>query len=193
MSCLDWALRGRPIPGEIESGDLHVVDDQGDRCVLGVIDGLGHGPAAAKAAQAAAQGAIGSRGDLESIFASCHASAKGTRGVAMSLAIVDVSGAMTWAGIGNVEAVVIKASGRESLTLRGGVVGERLTPPRVTPLTIAFGDVIVFFSDGLRTAAIAAVSRLDAPPVIAAALIDGFAKASDDALVLVARFTGSPA
>jgi len=51
---MEWATAGRPLPGERYSGDQPLaVDIDGDAVLFGVIDGLGHGPAAASAAMRA--------------------------------------------------------------------------------------------------------------------------------------------
>jgi len=43
----------RPYPGETVSGDAYAVHWVGDACRIAVIDGLGHGPEAAKASASA--------------------------------------------------------------------------------------------------------------------------------------------
>ena len=55
---IEWATAGRPLPGEHISGDQRIaVDIDGDAALFGVMDGLGHGPAAATAALRAVDGA----------------------------------------------------------------------------------------------------------------------------------------
>ena len=50
---LEWGAAGRPMPGEMVSGDQYVVWPLPDGVLLAVVDGLGHGPAAAAAASEA--------------------------------------------------------------------------------------------------------------------------------------------
>ncbi|HEY1633585.1 MAG TPA: hypothetical protein VGF64_02425, partial [Acidimicrobiales bacterium] len=48
---LEWAVAARPFPGESVSGDQSVVRVSETEALLAVIDGLGHGPEAATAAE----------------------------------------------------------------------------------------------------------------------------------------------
>ena len=60
------------------------------RALFGVMDGLGHGPAAANAAIAAAEALRNARGErVEVLVQLCHRVLAGTRGAAMTLARVD--------------------------------------------------------------------------------------------------------
>ena len=53
---IEWAAVRRPLPGQAVCGDHAVVIEVGGRAALfGVIDGLGHGEAAAAAALQAAE------------------------------------------------------------------------------------------------------------------------------------------
>jgi negative regulator of sigma-B (phosphoserine phosphatase) len=53
---IEWAVAGRALPGQRVSGDRGIVLDVGGGAVLfAVLDGLGHGGAAADAASRAAQ------------------------------------------------------------------------------------------------------------------------------------------
>ena len=48
---IEWARAGRPLPSEYTSGDRGIaVDLDGEAALFGVVDGHGHGPAAATAA-----------------------------------------------------------------------------------------------------------------------------------------------
>ena len=51
---IEWATAGRPLPGEHVSGDQPIaIEIGGGAALFGVMDGLGHGPDAATAADAA--------------------------------------------------------------------------------------------------------------------------------------------
>jgi hypothetical protein len=198
---LDWAVRGRPIAGESQSGDLHVAAEFAGGALLGVIDGLGHGPEAALAARAAAAVLASDAGrPVLTLIGACHEAIRSTRGVVMSLASIDTAhGRMTWAGVGNVEAVLSRADAarqpqRERILLRGGVVGYQLPPLRAVDLPIHAGDMLVMATDGLRH------EFADEPPPTCASaaehaqvLLQSYARDSDDALVMVARYLGAPA
>src|SRR5688572_24273589 len=84
---LDWGVATQALPGEAESGDLHLVVPHPNGVLVGVVDGIGHGPEAA----AAAQVAIGvlrrfAHESLGALFRRCHQELVKTRGVVMSLA-----------------------------------------------------------------------------------------------------------
>jgi serine phosphatase RsbU (regulator of sigma subunit) len=188
-------VRGRPIAGESESGDLHVVAAFEGGALLGLIDGLGHGPEAATAARvAAAVLAAHPRQPVVSLLTACHEAMRSTRGAVLSLAAIDAaSGRLSWGGVGNVEAVLNRADptmARERILLRSGVVGYQLPPLRTTELTIYPGDVLVFATDGLAHD-FAEVLPDGAPPAAhAERLLAEYGRAADDATVLVARYRG---
>jgi hypothetical protein len=117
----------------------------------------------------------------------------------ISLASIDEArGAMTWVGVGNVEALLSRAGGsegarRERILLRSGVVGYQLPPLRSGELAIGVGDMLVFASDGLSHQFCDAPMGGRAPGELADHLLRAYAKTTDDALVLVARYRGPAA
>ncbi len=94
---VDWAIATRIHPGEVVSGDLHVVAPFPGGVLVAVVDGLGHGPDAAEAARIAVavlQDAAGQ--PATSLVERCHAALRRTRGVVLSVASLDAgSGIMT--------------------------------------------------------------------------------------------------
>ena len=52
-SLIQWGIASAAMRNEAESGDLHVVREFSGGVLVGVVDGLGHGPDAAVAAKAA--------------------------------------------------------------------------------------------------------------------------------------------
>jgi hypothetical protein len=117
------------------SGDrvaFAVVDGGG---IVAAIDGLGHGPAAAAAALDAevALRANAAAGPAE-ILRRCHDALRESRGAVMTVVRFDLeSETLVWAGIGNVEARIVRAdAGRrcESAMLLGGVLGSKLPAVR---------------------------------------------------------------
>jgi hypothetical protein len=197
---IEWAVRGQPISGELESGDLHLVAEFAGGALLGLIDGLGHGREAAIAARAA-QAVLGAHPyrSLPTLIQDCHQALRSTRGAVLSLASIDTRRDMLcWGGVGNVEAVLNRADAsmaprHERILLRSGVVGYQLPPLRAMELPIFPGDVLIFASDGLRhDFAEEPPARLN-PAEHADYLIRTYGKDSDDALVLVARYRGAAA
>lgn len=181
------------------NGDLHLVHPRPRGALLVVLDALGHGPLAAASAQRAVDTfAAAAHLSLPESIKRCHVALKGRRGVVASIAVIDaVAGTLTWAGIGNVEAMLIRAgsgdpSTRSGLVTLGGIIGSDLPEVRPQQLPLAPGDHLVFATDGVRR------EFVDAPApqadVLASAtqLLARYGKGTDDALVLVARYLGPP-
>ncbi|PYP21059.1 MAG: stage II sporulation protein E (SpoIIE) [Gemmatimonadetes bacterium] len=194
---IDWGVATLTLPGERESGDLHLVKPVRAGVLVSVVDGLGHGAAAAAAARAAV--AALNRHAQESVLPllqRCHQALAGTRGAVVSVALFDrADGSMTWLGVGNVEGVLLYADaggrrGRERLVTRGGIVGSELPPLRAEVLAVAPGDTLVLATDGIQSG-FADELTVDAPPQqLADQILARSGKSTDDALVLVARYVG---
>jgi hypothetical protein len=178
------------------SGDLHVVAPFPHGALAAVVDGLGHGPEAADAAAAAAEVLIRDAGSpVGELIAACHAALRRTRGAVMSLASFDsLTDTVSWVGVGDVEAVLMRADpaqgARDSIVLRGGVVGYQLPPLREATREVRPGDVLIFTTDGVRPHFVAEVTAEREPQDIAENVLSAFAKPTDDALVLVVRYRG---
>jgi negative regulator of sigma-B (phosphoserine phosphatase) len=193
---LDWAVASRPIAGETLSGDVATVQMTSSRCVLAVIDGLGHGAQAAKAALAAAAVVEQNRAEpMEALLLLLHERLADSRGVAATVAEIDgTTGRMEWLGVGNVSGVVLRADETARPRTHGvfmhrGVLGYLLPSLHVPePLQLAPGDLVIIATDGVRGDLTAGL-RLDAPVQrLAESLLQAQATEDDDALVLVARY-----
>ena len=196
---IEWGVATLALPGEAQSGDLHLVKPVGTGVLVAVVDGLGHGAEAATAAQAAV--AALERHATESPIAlieRCHRALKGTRGVVMSVALfARPERSMTWLGVGNVEGLLLygdsaarSGSPRTSLVTRGGIVGSELPRPHPVVLPIAAGDTLIFTTDGIREGFAEALSSEATPQQLADHILARHGKGTDDALVLVARYLG---
>jgi phosphoserine phosphatase RsbX len=192
---LEWGIAGRPMPGEMESGDQCVVQPVPDGVLLAVVDGLGHGAGAAAAAKdAIAIMQAHAQEPLIPLVKRCHEALRRTNGVVMTLAAFHSrDNALTWLGVGNVEGLLVRSDvlakpARDTVLQRGGVVGYQLPPLQASVLAVGPGDTLIFATDGVRSR-FADGLDLDRPPQqIADAVLAAHAKPSDDALVLVARF-----
>lgn len=187
-----WGWAGRAL--EDESGDLHVVVPFAGGAVVALIDGLGHGPEAAEAARAAALVLEAHASDAPVILVQrCHDALRRTRGAVMTLASFLIAGSsMTWLGIGNVDAVVVRGNGDrgEAIAVRGGVVGYQLPALRAGTVGVAPGDTLIMATDGIRGGFTTGLAIEPPPQEIAESILARFAKASDDAHVVVARYLG---
>jgi negative regulator of sigma-B (phosphoserine phosphatase) len=79
---------------------------------------------------------------------------------------------------------------RASLVTRGGIVGSALPPLRAEVLPIAFGDTLIFATDGIRGGFTEGLASDATPQQLADDILARCGKGTDDALVLVARYRG---
>ncbi len=195
---LEWGVAIAPLAGEAKSGDAYVVRAIKDGTILiAVIDGVGHGDQAADAAQRAVEVlARTHETSVISLVRRCHDVLTETRGVVMSIAMLDTQqNSMTWLGVGNVAGHVLRSDPntmpvRESMLTRGGTIGLRL-PMLVASVTeLRSGDVFMLATDGLAPGYHSEV-RLDAPlQSLADQILKTYGRGTDDALVLVGRYLG---
>jgi phosphoserine phosphatase RsbX len=186
------------LPEQGESGDRHLISTHQKGVLIAVIDGIGHGKEAAKAAKTAVS-ILKERASkpLVSLVECCHEKLRGMRGVVLSLASIDASdGVMTWLGVGNVQGVLMRADGNqtnapEPLLLRAGVVGCPLPPLQATVLPIARGDTLYFATDGVSSAFSETLTALENPQKAADRILRQFQSGKDDALVVVARLVAA--
>jgi phosphoserine phosphatase RsbX len=166
------------------------------------VDGLGHGKAASDAARIAVATLENYAEESPSALVQrCHHALRGTRGVVMSLASIDVRGEMmSWLGVGNVDGLLLQPSAsqpsRQTLLLRGGVVGYQLPSLRTYQLAVTTGDSLIFATDGISSDFATGLSPGDSmlrhqpAQEIADRILLRFGKSTDDALVLVIRYLG---
>ena len=195
---IEDGFASRPHPGESVSGDGHVVAPCRHGVLVGVVDGLGHGSEAARATKIATETLRRLAGEsVISLVRHCHEALHGTRGVAVSIASLDaLEDTMAWISVGNVEGRLIRAEAagdgtRESVLLRGGVVGFQLPPLRASVLTVSPADLLLFATDGVRHGFDEGVIVSDPPQKIAESILDRHAKGTDDALILAVRYLGA--
>lgn len=197
-SPVDWAVADFILPGQTESGDRYLVKPTPDGVLAAVVDGLGHGAEAAEAAKAAVKSIeLHAQESTIPLIRDCHRSLAGTRGVVMSVAMFNVrEETLTWIGVGNVEGLLVRAHAtasprRESLIMRGGVVGVHLPALAAAIVPVTGGDTLIFATDGVRSDfAVEHFVLGDSPQRLADHILTGWGTRTDDALVLVARYMG---
>ncbi len=186
-----------PLQGNRYSGDAYAIRQSQTGILIAVIDGLGHGEEAYRASQITTGTLMNSRSDdLFQLSRECHEALARTRGVVMSLAFLDVvQKKIIWMGIGNVEGYLKRSDAdavpdHETLPMRGGVVGYQLPPLHSSALSVFRGDTLVLATDGISGSFDREVNCEDSPQQIADQILARCGKKNDDALVLVARYTG---
>ncbi|MFU2325479.1 ATP-binding protein [Pseudomonas sp. NFX98] len=177
------SLRNDPACGDV----WHLAFD-GPRISVLVIDGLGHGEEAERAARA------GEKAFALSPFASpvlaleeMHHAMTGTRGGAVAVAQFD-GAALKFVGIGNIGACLIAADKSRGLASHPGIVGGQYRKAQAFDYAQVSGQLLIMYSDGLQ-------SRWNLqdypglvhrhPAVIAAILHRDFCRGRDDVTVLV--------
>lgn len=194
---VDWAVAQRATPGQTVSGDLHLVQPHERGVLLAVVDGLGHGPEASRAAATAVEALRRQPGDsVHALTKRCHAALTRTRGVVLTLATLDTTDhTITWCGVGNVEARLFRHDSGgltpENALLRGGTVGSQLPVLYASVIPVNPGDVLILASDGIHPDYEYDLPLKSPPQRIADHVLDKYYKGTDDALVLVARFNGT--
>jgi negative regulator of sigma-B (phosphoserine phosphatase) len=197
---IEAGAAGLALDGQSSSGDRCVVKPFPAGALVAVVDGLGHGEEAAEAAARAVHTL--ERNAEESVIAlvkRCHEELRGTRGAVMSLASFSArDSTVTWMSVGNVDGRLLRRGDRrreakESLLLRGGVVGVQLPPLGAAVLPIATGDTLILATDGIHREFDRAVNPVDSPQNVADCILAEHRRATDDALVLVVRYRGETA
>jgi negative regulator of sigma-B (phosphoserine phosphatase) len=195
---LQVGCAGTPLQGERRSGDLAVFAPYEGGALVAVIDGLGHGDPAADAADAAATVLRAHAGEaLQPLLERCHGALHGTRGAVMTLASFDLaSGRLSWTGVGNVEARLVRAregafARHASPLILGGVVGYNLPRAlRASTVDLQPGDAVAFATDGVAADFSAVLNPALAPQAQAERVLQKHGKESDDALAVVVRWRG---
>ena len=189
---LAFGVATRPRHPGTDNGDAFVVKQWSESALVGVIDGLGHGQLAHRAAQAARQYVEGHFDlPLDQIFRGTGRACRATRGVVMALARFDWGeGRLAFASLGNIEARVFPGSKSFPFSIRRGVLGLNAPDALVTKHPWPPDHIFVLHSDGLRTH----WNWKDFPglaeqpaPALAQEFLRLLAKEEDDATVIVVR------
>ena len=192
---VEFGAATRTLPGQNESGDKYIVQPYEGGVLIGVVDGLGHGSEAALAADLAVKTLQDHAGEpVIALLKTCDAELRGTRGAVMCLAAVNsIDDRITWIGVGNVEAVLLRSDRRsnpprEHVLLRGGVVGYNLPALQASSTPIAKGDLLIFTTDGIHGGIAGDYNENDSAQQIADRICTKYLKGTDDALALVVRY-----
>jgi anti-sigma regulatory factor (Ser/Thr protein kinase)/serine/threonine protein phosphatase PrpC len=192
MSAVNFSAFTAPYPGETACGDNISWEITGDRCIVLVVDGLGHGPQAAEAADEAVRiFRTYSSEAPASIITRLHDALKKTRGAAAAIAeIRPLAGTLVYAGVGNIAGSILSNTLSRSLVSHNGTLGHVM--PRVQEFKVDWpkDGILIMHSDGLQ-------SRWDLsryagllskqPALIAGVLLRDFRRERDDASVLVMK------
>jgi anti-sigma regulatory factor (Ser/Thr protein kinase) len=189
-----WGAMTRPASGFEENGDAYIIKRVGDRQLLTMIDGLGHGLGALQAAREAVA-TIESLApqSLETIIKSTHEALRPTRGAVLGLAAIDcVTGQIEYAGIGNTDFRVLGGRSPMRLISLNGTLGSRLDRVKVFKEQLPKVATIIMSTDGIS-------ERWDVdsypgvlglhPQLLCAAVMRDYSRSNDDATILCGRLS----
>ena len=183
----------RPHPAEQKNGDGFFLRALGEVMVAAVFDGLGHGPEAHAAANATLEYLETHFPEpLDAIVRGLHLRLRNTRGAVLGLARLDI-GARTLSScsVGNIEARVLRSPVSIRPISYCGTLGAKLPRVEVQGFRWFPGALLVLASDGISTKwDIAQYPGLEArhPSVIADTIFRDFARAEDDATIVVIQW-----
>ncbi|MER5476925.1 ATP-binding SpoIIE family protein phosphatase [Streptomyces sp. NPDC002734] len=167
----------------------------GERAVLVMCcDGLGHGPLAKRAAQAAVTAFRDSPSEQpDGVLNDVHKALRGSRGGAIAVVRIEpATRSVFFCGVGNISTFVVDPATetRRSLLSAPGIVGHQMPTLRTVRLDLPPEGAVVMHSDGLteRWQASDMPGFLDHTPLVAAAqLLREAGVRRDDAGVVVAK------
>ena len=141
----------RPITGEEACGDAYAERADGALRRHLLVDGLGHGPLAAVAANTAVQ-LFGEAppGPPARLLEWMHARMGGTRGAAAAIAEVDrANGLARFAGVGNISGWIHDGERRRGMLSHPGILGHQARKFADFDYELPMGASVVLHSDGL--------------------------------------------
>lgn len=181
-----------PLKGETANGDAYAVRERDDGWTVIVADGLGHGPEAARASEEALR-LFRHHHDRPpgAILSAIHAGLSHTRGGAVSIArYARGDDILTFTGIGNVAGAVVSAGQTKRTVSLAGTAGHAARRIQEFEYPMRPDGLFLLCSDGIATGfSIDGYPGLAGahPSLVAGVVFRDFARARDDATVLVVR------
>ena len=181
-----------PKPGEPVPGDAWACHNLATGVSIVMADGLGHGYAAAEAANEAVRIFKDNPGEAPAtVLQLIHDALRKTRGAAVALAEIDAEKQLVrFAGVGNIAAMILNGNKSRSFVSHNGIVGHEVRKVQEFSHPLPPDSMLVMHSDGLITH-----WNLDRypgiqskhPSLIAGLLYRDFARRRDDVTVVVAK------
>lgn len=142
-----------PKKGEEVAGDGWLLELSGDYRTVLLVDGLGHGPNAARAARAATDAFAAHPAATPAVLMQiCHGALTATRGAAGAAARFATAKCQgTFAGIGNIACRVESTGERRQLVSHSGTLGHVMRRVQEFDFSFPAGALLILHSDGLAT------------------------------------------
>jgi serine/threonine protein phosphatase PrpC len=188
---ITWGAVCRAKQGQSISGDVYVVREYTEGHVLiSVIDGLGGGSEAERAARLAAQ-TLEQYPDypLQDLIRRSHTALHSTRGAVIGVLRLELANSQaTYVGVGNIGVQVYSRQPIKPIS-KNGILGFRL--PTLLELRYVYdpGDIFVLYSDGVSSN-FAQDSKIDIkqpPQPMAEQILASYGKHTDDATVVAIK------
>ena len=189
---MQFGMVRRALEEEKVCGDAYFIKAFENKVLITVIDGLGHGPDAAVAANTAVEYIKNNyKKGLTDIIKGCHREMKETRGAVIGIALIDLkSSILRYTGVGNIAAIVKSRTMIRPNSL-SGILGYNLSEVKEEEFPFNPGDLIILHSDGIS-------NKLDLnlyppeffgqhPQVIVERVTAEFGSKSDDLCIVAAR------
>jgi hypothetical protein len=174
------------------NGDGWAVAELSDGLAVAVVDGLGHGPLASAAADAALDAFTRAPDDLDRFLVRAHEAMQPTRGgVAAVCRLFPERNELQYIVVGNISGRIVAPGHTRSLPSPPGTVGTQASLPRAAVGNLPWPPraVLLLWSDGLRSGIEPpgpALLRHD-PAVLAAVLHRDYTREHDDATIVTVR------
>jgi anti-sigma regulatory factor (Ser/Thr protein kinase) len=188
-----WAAISTVAPGETVCGDVwRAAEVEGELAVM-VADGLGHGPSAAEASNRAAalfDEASPAAAGPAAFCTRAHQLLAGSRGAALAIAHISVSGRVRYAGVGNIAGALVGRTKSQGLASQNGTIGVNARSAKEFEYDWPDCGVLIMHSDGLTGRwSLDAHQGLAArhPAVIAGMLYRDCLRGRDDATIVVVK------
>ena len=188
---ITWGAVCRAKQGQSISGDVYVVREYAEGQVLiSIIDGLGGGSEAERAARLAAQ-LLEQYPDypLQDLIRRSHTALHSTRGAVIGLLRLEQASCQaTYVGVGNIGVQVYSRQPIKPIS-KNGILGFRL--PSLLELRYVYdpGDIFVLYSDGVSSS-FAQDNKIDIkqpPQRMTEQILETYGKHSDDATVVAVK------
>jgi phosphoserine phosphatase RsbX len=192
---ISWGAVCRPKQGQSVSGDVYFFEEYAEgRVLTAVIDGLGGGEEAARAARLAEQ-TIRQQVEypLQELIRRSHAALHSTRGAVIGLLRLELaSHQASYVGVGNIGVNVYSRQPIKPIS-KNGILGFRL--PTLLELRYVYdpGDIFVLYSDGISSY-FAQDGKIDIkrpPQHLAEQILTTYGKHTDDATVVAIKTMAS--
>lgn len=146
-----YAGYSRPRPGFTENGDKYFISCEGGNLFVALVDGLGHGSAAAEVSSMVVEYLAASHNaSLDVLLGEVHTLLKGTRGAAANLLRLDREARkLSFSGVGNVEFLMYPRPQKIPFPKPGVLGSGALRTQAVVSVDWPVDSRIMMFSDGV--------------------------------------------